>query len=358
MGAYGTPEHLPGESPEPQYQYGYQNPNSKNIIHGKLKTWQKVLLIVYLCLSGLFAIIMLVGLASYTGNMAIGIISAIAFIVLAILFSVRANARKIAWPFVACSMIAFVVYFGAMGSSETSRPPTVPTDNAAAAVVTSNAVSSKRQESNSATSNPISKAPTVSADPVAQYKKGCTTFAYKEIARNPNNYKGKQAKFTGQVIQVQESWGTNVIRLNVTKGDYGSWSDTIYVEYKPKSENESRILENDIITAYGELNGIKTYTTVLMSDVSVPYLIAQYVDINPETGSITKAKYDQLKTGMAYEKVKSIIGSDGKVLSEYGEKGKSDYTATYEWDGDNAGEMAMIVFQGNKLQSKNQTGLK
>ena len=57
------------------------------------------------------------------------------------------------------------------------------------------------------------------------------------------------------------------------------WDNTIYVEYTRKTENESRILEDDIIYLYGTLNGVTTYTTVLGSDVTIPYMLAEYIDI-------------------------------------------------------------------------------
>jgi len=121
-----------------------------------------------------------------------------------------------------------------------------------------------------------------------EYKEACKKYEYKDIARNPNDYEGKMAKFTGQVIQVQESsfLGTKTLtlRVNVTaeenefaEGGY-LYEDTVYVTYYP-SEDESRILEDDIITMYGELTGVETYDTVLGSTVTIPSMTAEYIDI-------------------------------------------------------------------------------
>ena len=113
----------------------------------------------------------------------------------------------------------------------------------------------------------------------------CQEYTYKEIARNPNDYKGKHAKFTGEVIQVVEDGDSVALRVNIT-AEEASWeesgytySDTIYVEYTRKSENESRILEDDIITLYGTLNGLMDYSSVLGRQVSCPYLLAEYIEI-------------------------------------------------------------------------------
>ena len=118
----------------------------------------------------------------------------------------------------------------------------------------------------------------------AAYKDACEKYKYSEIARAPGQYKGKQAKFTGEVIQVQQDTLLGMIfytlRVNVTKkGSYYSYyTDTIYVTYTAE-ENDPRILEDDIITMYGELQGEKTYTTVMGASVTIPSFDAEYIDI-------------------------------------------------------------------------------
>lgn len=117
------------------------------------------------------------------------------------------------------------------------------------------------------------------------YINSCKEYTYKEVARNPKNYSGKKAKFNGEVVQVVENGNNVVLRVNVTKeanefADNGYlYSDTIYVEYTYKSDNESRILEDDIIDIYGTLNGTKTYSSTLGGNITIPYLLAEYVDI-------------------------------------------------------------------------------
>lgn len=117
------------------------------------------------------------------------------------------------------------------------------------------------------------------------YIRDCQTYSYEEISRNPNNYKDKKAKFEGEVIQVIENGDKVTLRVDITKeanefaeGGY-IWSNTIYVDYTRKAEDESRVLEGDVITMYGKLNGIKNYMSILGSEVNLPYLKAEYIDI-------------------------------------------------------------------------------
>lgn len=112
------------------------------------------------------------------------------------------------------------------------------------------------------------------------YIASCKTYKYKDIARNPDKYYGKRAKFKGEVVQVIEGYLDITLRVDVTKGKYGIYTDTMYVVYTPKSSTESRILEDDIITIYGELAGIESYETVMGSKVSIPRIDAEYITIN------------------------------------------------------------------------------
>lgn len=125
------------------------------------------------------------------------------------------------------------------------------------------------------------------AEEKATYIVSAKEYKYKDLERNPDEYKGEIGKFTGQVIQVSEGFLNNVVyRVNVTRNpEYDEesfledeWIDTIYVSYK-RSEGEQRILEDDIISIYGELDGMETYTSVLSGRISIPSVKAKYIDI-------------------------------------------------------------------------------
>ena len=111
------------------------------------------------------------------------------------------------------------------------------------------------------------------------YMSNCKTISYNELARNPKKYEGQLVKFTGEVIQVQEAqsmWYYNVYRIDVTYKGYGYYDDTVYVTYDGYG-SEERILEDDIVTFYGEYKGLKTYETVMGSSVTIPHVEAKYI---------------------------------------------------------------------------------
>ena len=97
-------------------------------------------------------------------------------------------------------------------------------------------------------------------------------------ARNPNNFKQKTIVFTGKIIQTIESKKNFLLRVNVTKGKLGNWEDTVFVNYQ-KAENESRILENDIITLWGTVKGLTAYKTIVGTEVALPEIDAKYLII-------------------------------------------------------------------------------
>ena len=112
-----------------------------------------------------------------------------------------------------------------------------------------------------------------------EYKAACYEgYDYKTLARDPATYVGDYATFRGEVIQAMEGAGITVLRVNVTQNEYGNWEDTLYVNYIP-AEGEPRILEDDIVTIYGEMMELKTYETVMGSSVTIPQIHAQYIDL-------------------------------------------------------------------------------
>lgn len=89
-----------------------------------------------------------------------------------------------------------------------------------------------------------------------EYISQCQSVNYSDVERNPDNYKGT-------VIQVTEGWFDNVTMRVDCDGDV--W----YVTYT-REEGESRILEDDYITGYGECDGVQSYKTVLGTQITIP----------------------------------------------------------------------------------------
>ena len=71
------------------------------------------------------------------------------------------------------------------------------------------------------------------------------------------------------------------------------------------------------------------------------------------------AEFNKITTGMTYRQVVEIVGVEGELMSEV-DIGYSEYaTRIYCWEGNGtAGSNANVTFQGGKVISKAQIGLR
>lgn len=109
-----------------------------------------------------------------------------------------------------------------------------------------------------------------------EFKDSCNTYTYEQLARNPAEMIGTRVKLVGEVIQTMYDGNIVQLRVNITK-ENGYYSDTVYVRYIIEGD---RILEDDIITIYGTAMGEVSYKSILGAEITLPYIEAEYVDIN------------------------------------------------------------------------------
>lgn len=102
-----------------------------------------------------------------------------------------------------------------------------------------------------------------------------TGITYNQLARNPDDYKGKKAKFTGKVVQVMEGEKETDLRVAVD----GNYDTMLFVGYDPKITS-TRILENDNITIKGKSLGIYSYQSTMGGKISIPGMWVDNIAIN------------------------------------------------------------------------------
>ena len=90
-----------------------------------------------------------------------------------------------------------------------------------------------------------------------------------------NDYEGKLARFTGEVIQVLQDGNSYTLRVNVTDTGY-YWTDTIMVYYEA-DDGDPRILEDDVLTFYGWMEGMYSYESIFGATITVPLMMAEYM---------------------------------------------------------------------------------
>lgn len=109
----------------------------------------------------------------------------------------------------------------------------------------------------------------------AEEKAGYETgISFEELARTPEEFKGKKVKFYGKVIQSIEGTTVNAMRFAVD-GDYdcilfGSYLNNL----------SYRILEDDYITIYGVANGLKTYEATSGAQITIPDVTIDKIEMD------------------------------------------------------------------------------
>ena len=112
-----------------------------------------------------------------------------------------------------------------------------------------------------------------------QYKASAQQVEYSDLARSPDNYKGKVVHFRGQIIQVVEgTGGASQYRISVTQDEYGYWDDTMLVQFTPDAN--SRFLEDDVVEFWGTSIGVITYESTMGGNITIPGVDAQYMTLS------------------------------------------------------------------------------
>lgn len=103
-----------------------------------------------------------------------------------------------------------------------------------------------------------------------------TGLTYDDLARNPDSHIGEKVKIYGKVVQVMESdKGYTQYRLAVNE-DYDT---IIYLEIS-EDQLDSRILEDDLITIYGESYGTVSYESTLGGTITIPAVVVNMFELN------------------------------------------------------------------------------
>lgn len=100
-----------------------------------------------------------------------------------------------------------------------------------------------------------------------------TGISFEQLARTPDDFKGKKVKFSGEVLQVMENDEEVRIRLAVNN-DY---SAIVYGVYD-SSIVSSRILEDDYITIMGLSAGLYSYESTSGAQVTIPLIYVEKIE--------------------------------------------------------------------------------
>ena len=134
--------------------------------------------------------------------------------------------------------------------------------------------SEEDKEAQEMAKNSQSKLDEAAAAKAAEEAQGYETgIIYDQLARTPDDFKGKKVKFTGKVVQVIEGSGSIQIRLAVNDN-----YDTILFGQYDSSIVGSRVLEDDHITIYGTSAGTISYQSTMGGTITIPGVSIEKID--------------------------------------------------------------------------------
>ena len=177
-------------------------------------------------------------------------------------------------PFIVIGVILFILIIGGLssGSENTSN------SESTAAVVDNN----DKNISDNTNVETQTEPPTESE---ADYKASCQTYNYKDVLRNPNNYVGKRIKITVKISTVHEKslFNSEKYYLAYSDSDKDNWYiDDMYGVFDKRADGSMKLLENDIITVYGEIADTQKTSSLIVSSSEVFCIDMKYIDFISE----------------------------------------------------------------------------
>ena len=172
------------------------------------------------------------------------------------------------WWFIAIIVLIVLSAIGGSGSSSDG--------SASSSKATSKA-------SASTASSVASVAPEIRED---DYKAECQTVDYKELCRYPEKYEGTKIAVkvkVSQIIDANFSGSEKAWRTYTDNSGYGFYADDEYYMLDKRGGDAVKILDDDIITVYGEFTGLEKITRALTSTTDeLPRIEVKYADLVEE----------------------------------------------------------------------------
>ena len=172
------------------------------------------------------------------------------------------------WWFIAIIVLIVLSAIGGSGSSSDSSASSSKSTSKASA---------------STASSVASVVPEISED---DYKAECQTVDYKELCRYPEKYEGTKIVVkvkVSQIIDANFSGSEKAWRTYTDNSGYGFYADDEYYMLDKRGGDAVKILDDDIITVYGEFTGLEKITRALTSTTDeLPRIEVKYADLVDE----------------------------------------------------------------------------
>lgn len=199
--------------------------------------------------------------------MTMGFLALIVGIVMLVVALLKKKNKKVSLIVLGISFIVMVL--GAIGVGVTAPTETASDSSSESKVATSVSESDEMESSSDeldeeyTIDSEVEEESSVPAEVnITDYNTGVT---YDNLARNPEDTEGQKVTLSGEIAQVIEDEDFSQYRLAID-GDY----DKMVLIQIPKELLTSRVLENDLITVYGESLGTIDYESTMGGQITIP----------------------------------------------------------------------------------------
>lgn len=169
------------------------------------------------------------------------------------------------------------------GSDETTE--TKDTDKK---VETTKAPKQEKKDEKKETPKPTKKAKTKAEleKEKNEFIKACKTAKYKDLMRNPDDYKGNKFKVKGKIEQTMDGGfldNTKYYRVLVDVDGDGYYIDNVeYYVADKRIDKKPKLLDDDVIELFGTFKGTEKLTRVLGNSDEIPKIEMKYVKLISE----------------------------------------------------------------------------
>lgn len=224
-----------------------------------------------------------------TSCLFVGIIPAIAGIILGIIGIAKKNGKGKSIAGLVCGIIGVIIFTWMMSSDDSSTytestqievesESETGTDTEQESLIEESenhdmqTETSEKMENDESENNKQVNEETPVIDERKEFIDSCEKFNYKKIARNPDDYIGKNFKVTVQIYSKSEGGlFTESYMKAYTDDGSGYYFDKMIYVFDDQDENSDdyvNVLENDIITVYGTFEGMEDTTNMLNGEKS------------------------------------------------------------------------------------------
>lgn len=116
-----------------------------------------------------------------------------------------------------------------------------------------------------------------------EYKASCNEYKYKDVLRNPSEYVGERIKITIKISNVHEESWLNECKyyFGYSESEYGWYGDR-YGIFDKRYDESLKLLEDDVITVYGEISDPEYTSSLIVSSSEVFCIDMKYIDFISE----------------------------------------------------------------------------